>query len=436
MHGDTSSAHQVLTTDDNRLPLSMHGDTSSAHQVLTTDKCLPLSIYGDTSTTHQVSSTDKRLPLSMHGDASTTHQVSSTDKSLPLSIYGDTSTTHQVSSTDKRLPHGDTSAFLVDNETSSNKQVQCDYSDESDDDIQECEIFDQTDLVFSSSCEAGKVEEVLNVLFQHLSIVEIWENIDDIYQEIQDLTRDAVNTVTPAPHKSSTCNPSLNRQSGTDSNCVSTQLNFISPDNTSHHNGGDVLKKSIDKLSMDFKNHHSDKYNYGFYWNFEQDLAMAAAGNIEEFFDKQEYMLLLTLINSSQWDAPFTFFQSIFCSDNEYVLAYMDSRTFCLHVWASTDDGRIQSLYDNIRTLISAMDIGRNVSICKNIFQAETFSETDLLIILLAQLYSVREGKNIDDMSIFNKQVLSESKRKWFIDMVHTVQFPSIDDCFDVCFKT
>jgi hypothetical protein len=431
-----------ISSSDKKLPLiKMHGDSSADQLPLikingdTSADQLPLSMHGDTSA-HQ-------LPLiKIHGDTSV-HQ-------LPLSMQGDTSADHQLPSiVVKRLSlsNEDTSAFLVvDNATKDDcksdeivlsKQVPDDFNYESDDDILECEVFDETDLVVNSSNVAGSVEELLDVLFQHLSIEEIWENIDDIWasQKTVDLTgeAEAVNTVTPAPNKSSSvCNRALNL-SGIETKSINTQLNFISPSNTPNGYGVDVFRKTIDHLSVDFKNRFSEKANYCFYWNLEQDLAKAVANNFEEFFESDEYISLLTFFNLTPWSLPLTFFHCIFCIGNDYVLAYMDSKSFCLHIWANANDDRIQSLYDNIRALLSAIGTAREFTISKNSYQVDEFSESTLFFIFLHHLNTIREGKSVNEMPFF-EPLWAESKREKLIDMVHAVKLPTIDVFFELLF--
>jgi hypothetical protein len=420
MHGDSSA---------DQLPLSMQGDTSA-------DQLPLIKINGDTSV-HQ-------LPLSMHGDTSA-HQLplikihgDTSVHKLPLSMQGHTTSSDQQLS----LSNEDTSAFLVvDNATKDDcksdeivlsKQVPDDFNYESDDDILECEVFDETDLAVSSSNVAGSVEQLLDVLFQHLSIEEIWENIDDIWASKKTGEAEAVNTVTPAPNKSSVCNRALNL-SGIETKSINTQLNFISPSNTPNGYGVDVFRKTIDHLSVDFKNRFCEKANYCFYWNLEQDLAKAVANNFEEFFESDEYISLLTFFNLTPWSLPLTFFHCIFCIGNDYVLAYMDSKSFCLHIWANTNDDRIQSLYDNIRALLSAIGTAREFTISKNSYQVDEFSESTLFFIFLHHLNTIREGKSVNEMPFF-EPLWAESKREKLIDMVHAVKLPTIDVFFELLF--
>jgi len=95
------------------------------------------------------------------------------------------------------------------------KIEQYDSCGENEDEIQDCAFLDTTDFESISIDDfESSMNEVLNALLGHLSIEEIWENIDDLWANnnmvlVGDLTNG--NTATPAPN----------------SNC--NQLSFISP---------------------------------------------------------------------------------------------------------------------------------------------------------------------------------------------------------------
>jgi hypothetical protein len=310
------------------------------------------------------------------------------------------------------------------------KIEQYDSCDENEDEIQDCAFLDTTDFEFIPIDDFPSMNEVLSALLGHLSIEEIWENIDDLWANnnmvlVGDLTNEkCYNTVTPAPNY---CN----------------QLSFISPDKekqtaicTPSENDCGKCLSAINQLAKDFGNlykHADTDIQYSFFWNLQHDLNISVQNNFEEFFtiNNGEYESLLAFVNTNI--QQLNFFHCIFTCESEYVLTLMDSRTFCLHVWAKSIvftnwDKQIQSFLDNFRKFLATVDVSREVSFRKSFYDETDRSDVCSFITLLGHFYSVHEGKNIVEDTSLNKYQRRNTLKK----MVDADKLPTIDEFFDV----
>ena len=325
------------------------------------------------------------------------------------------------------------------------KIEQYDSCDENGDEIQDCAFLDTTDFESIPIDDFPSMNEVLSALLGHLSIEEIWENIDDLWANnnlvlVGDLTNEkCYNTVTPAPnYKIST---GTEKDLTIHSNC--NQLSFISPNKekqtaicTPSENDCGKCLSAINQLAKDFGNlykHADTDIQYSFFWNLQHDLNISVQNNFEEFFtiNNGEYESLLAFVNTNI--QQLNFFHCIFTCESEYVFTLMDSRTFCLHVWAkpivfTNGDKQIQSFLENFRKFLATVDVSREVSFRKSFYDETDRSDVCSFITLLGHFYSVHEGKNIvEDTSLKKYQIRNTLKK-----MVDADKLPTIDEFFNV----
>jgi hypothetical protein len=323
------------------------------------------------------------------------------------------------------------------------KAIKYDSCDDFGDDIEDCELLDETDFQSRPSDDTASLNEVLVALLNHLSIEEIWENIDDLWEniDVQDLKSADLNTVTPAPKNTHQGSEAISDLQQT---CYRMQLSSLSPNQmqiqssttaicTPNENGVNNFQAAIDHLAKEFCNDWKDSqsFSYSFFCNLQNDLDSAAAtNNLEDFFSTNEYLEFLTF--GDNWKKK-NIFHCILNCESEYVLVYMDSHSnmdsFCLQIWASqmsSGNGTIQLFVDNFRNMLQVIGSTRKLEVLQNVFPETDRSDVCSFMTLLCHLFCIREGISKRNF------ILSESKRNTLKNMVDTDKLPSIDAFLDV----
>jgi hypothetical protein len=298
---------------------------------------------------------------------------------------------------------------------------------------------DQTDFQSRPLDDTASVDEVLVALLNHLSIEEIWENIDDLWGniEVQDVNSADLNTVTPAPKNTHQGSEAIYDLQQT---CYRMQLSSLSPNQiqiqsstaicTPNENGVNSFQAAIDHLAKEFCNNNQDSesFSYSFFCNLQKDLNLAAAtNNFDDFFTINEYLKFITFGNEPHWKKK-NIFHCILNCESEFVLVYMDSSLFCLQIWAShlpSGNETIQLFVDNFRRMVKVLDSSREVKFLLNVFAETDRSEVCSFVTLLCHLFCIQEGNSIDNF------ILSKSKRNALKNMVDTDKLPSIDAFLD-----
>ena len=299
---------------------------------------------------------------------------------------------------------------------------------------------DQTDFQSRPLDDTASVDEVLVALLNHLSIEEIWENIDDLWGniEVQDVNSADLNTVTPAPKNTHQGSEAIYDLKQT---CYRMQLSSLSPNQiqiqsstaicTPNENGVNSFQAAIDHLAKEFCNNNQDSesFSYSFFCNLQKDLNLAAAtNNFDDFFTINEYLKFITFGNEPHWKKKIIFYCILNC-ESEFVLVYMDSSSFRLQIWAShlpSGNETTQLFVDNFRRMVKVLDSSREVKFLQNVFAETDRSEVCSFVTLLCHLFCIQEGNSIDNF------ILSKSKRNALKNLVDTDKLPSIDAFLDV----
>ena len=287
--------------------------------------------------------------------------------------------------------------------------IKYDSCDDFGDDIEDCELLDETDFQSRPSDDTASLNEVLVALLNHLSIEEIWENIDDLWEniDVQDLKSADLNTVTPAPKNTHQGSEAISDLQQT---CYRMQLSSVSPIQiqfqsstaicSPNENGVNYFQAAIDHLAKEFcnKNQDSESFSYSFLCNLQKDLDIAAANSYDDFFTIHEYREILT-IDNEPYRGENNIFHCILNCESEYVLVYMDSHSnmdsFCLQIWAShlsSGNGTIQLFVDNFRNMLQVIGSTRKLEVLQNVFPETDRSDVCSFMTLLCHLFCIREG--------------------------------------------
>jgi hypothetical protein len=317
--------------------------------------------------------------------------------------------------------------------------IKYDSCDDFGDDIEDCELLDETDFQSRPSDDTASLNEVLVALLNHLSIEEIWENIDDLWEniDVQDLKRADLHAVTPAPKNTHQGSEAISDLQQT---CYRMQLSSLSPNQmqiqlsttaicTPNENGVNNFQAAIDHLAKEFCNNNQDSesFSYSFFCNLQKDLDFAAATTFDDFFTIHEYIGIFKL--NAHCSGKNNIFHCILNCESEYVLVYMDSHSYCLEIWAShlsSGNGTIQLFVDTFRNMLQVIGSTKKLEVKQNVFPETDRSDVCSFMTLLCHLFCIREGISKRNC------ILSERKRNTLKNMVDTDKLPSIDAFLDV----
>ena len=198
---------------------------------------------------------------------------------------------------------------------------------------------------------------------------------------------------------------------------------------TPNENGVNNFQAAIDHLAKEFCNNNQDSesFSYSFFCNLQKDLDFAAANSYDDFFTIHGYREILTFDNEPCWGKN-NIFHCILNCESEYVLVYMDSRSYCLQIWASdlsSGNGTIKLFVDNFRNMLQ-YGSQRKLEVQQYVFPETDRSDVCSFMTLLCHLFCIREGISKRNF------ILSESQRNTLKNMVDTDKLPSIDAFLDV----